>query len=93
MKIFITDGSPASFYTAVFDAFREKDCVITSTPQVQLSFDSEVVHVSGDSLKYDRVMRGIAKYDKGANRQIVLALRSCDTLKEQTAFEYIKKLM
>ena len=93
MKIFITDGTPSTFFTAVFDAFREKECVITSDRQVQLSFDSEVIRVGCDEQKCERVRNGIAKYDRLAEEEIALALRSCDPLKEQTAFEYIRKLM
>lgn len=93
MKIFITDGTPAAFFTAVFDAFRENECVITSDDKVQLSFDSEVIRVCCDEEKCERVRKGIAKYDTFAEEEILLALRSCDPLKEQTAFEYIKKLM
>ena len=93
MKIFITDGSAASFFTAVFDAFNIKECVITSDENVQLAFDSEVVRVVYDAEKCDRVRKGIAKYDKYAEDDILLCLRSCDPLKEQTAFEYIKALM
>ena len=93
MKIFITDGTPSTFFTAVFDAFREKECVITSDRQVQLSFDSEVIRVGCDEQKCERVRNGLAKYDRLAEEEIALALRSCDPLKEQTAFEYIRKLM
>ena len=93
MKIFITYGTPSTFFTAVFDAFREKECVITSDRQVQLSFDSEVIRVGCDEQKCERVRNGIAKYDRLAEEEIALALRSCDPLKEQTAFEYIRKLM
>lgn len=93
MRILITDGTPAAFFTAVFDAFREKECLITSDTQVQLSIDSEVVRVQSDEEKCERVRKGIAKYDRNAEDQIVLALRSCDPLKEQITFEYIKKIM
>lgn len=93
MKIFITNGTPAAFFTAVFDAFPEKECVITSDTLVQLSFDSEVIRVEYDGEKCERVRKGIAKYDRLAEEQIAMALRSCDPLKEQIAFEYIKKLM
>ncbi len=93
MKIFITDGSPAAFFTAVFDAFREKECAITSDDKLQLSFDSEVIRVNADEEKCARVRKGISAYDRYAEEEILLALRSCDPMKEQTAFEYIRKLM
>ena len=92
MKIFITDGSALSFFTAVFDAFKE-DCIITSDKHFQLSLDSEVVTVINDIEKCERVRRGIARYEPYAEEEILLALRSQDTQKEQIAFNYIKKLM
>lgn len=49
MKIFITDGSPEGFFTAVFDAFNQKDANITSDTHVQLALDSEVVRVIPDA--------------------------------------------
>jgi len=77
----------------VFDAFREKQCVITSDTNYQLSFDSEVVRVNCDKQKHLRVQRSIEKYDPYAIDDILFALRSCDNAKEQKAFGYIKVLM
>ena len=93
MKIYVTDGTVTCFFTAVFDCFREKDCVITSDPNVQLTIDSEIVRVESNGEKNARVQNAINKYDRNCTDDIVTALRSCDPLKEQTAFEYIKKLM
>ena len=93
MKIFITDGSPEGFFTAVFDAFNQKDATITSDTHVQLALDSEVIRVIPDAGKSGRVLRGIYNCDRYAAEEISLVLRSCDPLKEQIVFEYIKKLM
>ena len=93
MKIFVTDGGSDSFFTAVFEAYKESECVITSDSNVQMSFDSEVVSVDCDLEKCERVQRGIEKYDKNAVDDVLIVLRSCDSLKEQIAFEYIKRLM
>lgn len=93
MKIYITDGDDCSFYTAVFDAFKEKECIITSDENIQLSFDSEVYRVTTDENKCKRVRDGIAKYDRLALEEIAVVLKSCDKLKEQTAFEYVKLIM
>ena len=93
MKIFITDGSSDSFFTAVFDAYRESECVITSCEDVQLGFDSEILRVKYDTEKCERVQRGIAGCDGGAINDVLLVLRSGNSLKEQIAFEYVKKLM
>ena len=59
MKIFITDGSSDSFFTAFFDAYSEKDCIITSCENVQPRFDSVVVRTESDGEKCERVKRGI----------------------------------
>lgn len=93
MKIFITDGSSDSFFTAVFEAYREKECVITSCEDVQLSFDSEIVRVEYDEVECGRVQRGILRRDGGAIDDILLVLRSGESLKEQIAFDYIKRLL
>lgn len=93
MKIFICENTIEGFFTAVFDAFREKGCVITSDNSIQLSLDSEIIRVKNDSKKAERVKNGITKYDKVAVNDIFLVLKSYDSLKEQTAFLYIKKLM
>lgn len=93
MKIFVLDGSPEAFFTAVFDAYAEKECLLTSDAQVQLSLDSEIVKIKPDKEKCERVINGLNKYDRSAENDILLVLRSCDPLKEQISFRYIKKLM
>ncbi len=93
MKIFITDGGSYSFFTAVFDAYRERECIITSDENVQMSFDSEIVRVETNYNKCARVQKKLLKYDSSAVDDILTVLRSCDSLKEQTAFDYIKRLM
>ena len=93
MKTFITDGSPLSFFTAVFDAYAETECAITSDRNYQLSIDSEVIRVICNEEKCERVRNGIKRYDPYAEEEILLALRSCNPIKEQIAFSYIKKLM
>ncbi len=93
MKIFITDGSADGFYTAVFDAFAEEGAIITSQENRQLSFDTEVISVKTDGEKSGRVKRKLAGLDSYAMGDVDLALRSGDSLREQTAFEYIKLIV
>ena len=93
MKIFITDGTVESFFTAVFDAYTDKNCIITSNSKIQLALDCEITQVNCDMQKVERVRNGLFRYDKRAEEEILLVLRSCDIHKEQIAFEYIKKLM
>ena len=93
MKLFICDGTPDGFFTAVFGAFNISDCIITSNSEVQLSLDSEIVRIEADYTKSERVKTAINRADREALADIAFVLRSCDSLKEQTAFEYIKALM
>lgn len=93
MKIFVTDGGSDSFFTAVFDAYKESDCLITSCEELQMSFDSEIIKVQTQEAKSERVQRGLDKYDRNAVQDVLIVLRSRDRLKEQTAFEYIKRVI
>ena len=90
MKIFICDGKCDSFFSAVFDAYFQTDCIITSDSEVQLALDSQIVKVETDLEKSRRIQRGIQRYDVEGVPDVVSVLRSCDGLKEQIAFEYIK---
>ena len=62
-------------------------------PIFQLSLDSEIVRIEADYTKSERVKTAINRADREALADIAFVLRSCDSLKEQTAFEYIKALM
>lgn len=93
MKIFITDGTSDGFFTAVFDAYKEDDAVITSQENEQLRFDTEIINVATDSQKAMRVRARLDKADRFATGDIDLVLRSNDSLKEQAAFEYIKLII
>lgn len=92
MKIFVCDGTPCGFFTAVFDAYKQSDCVITSNSEIQLQLDSEIIRVACDGEKSLRILRAIEKADAEAPDDILCALRSCDSLKEQIIFGYIKRL-
>lgn len=92
MNIYVCDGSPESFFTAVFDGYKDEGCAITSESDLQISLDSNFINVEPDFEKVKRVTSGISKYDKDAVDDILIALRSCDSNKEQIAFEYIKTI-
>ena len=92
MNIYICDGSPESFFTAVFDGYKDDNCVITSENDLQISLDSNFISVEPDFEKVKRVTDGILKYDKDAIDDILISLRSCDSKKEQIAFGYIKTI-
>lgn len=90
MTYYITDGTADCFYTAVFDAYKDKDCVITSETDVQIGLGCEMKEVRAVPEKAGRVRRRLASYDGRALNDVGLILRSCDPLKEQTAFVYIR---
>ncbi len=93
MKVFITDGTVEAFFTAVFDAYTESNCIISSDRQIQLTLDSQTVCVDSDMQKYQRVLSAVENYDEYAADDLLLALRSCNPQKEQIAFDYIKELL
>lgn len=93
MKIYICQQDAPSFFTAVFDAIRERECVITSDSNIQLSLDSAIVNVGEDEEKCGRVIKGLSGIDRSAVKDVCIVLRSGDRSREQTAFEYIKRLI
>lgn len=93
MTYFLVDGSEDCFYTAVFDAYKNKDCLITSERDVQLGLGFEVFDVVTDENKAARVRAKINALDRGAAEDITLLLKSCNPLKESVAFEYIRLII
>lgn len=93
MTIYLTDGSENSFYTAIFECYADKQGVITSRRDIQLSLDSTVKQIEADDRKAERVKNKIAEYDSAALSDISLALRSCDSNREQATLEYIRLIM
>ena len=55
MTYYLVDGSEENFYTAVFDAYKDNDCIITSERNVQLGLGFEVKDVITDGEKAKRV--------------------------------------
>ncbi|MGN1373033.1 MAG: TIGR03915 family putative DNA repair protein [Candidatus Coproplasma sp.] len=93
MTYYITDGSEDCFYTAVFDAYKDEDCIITSSCDVQLGLGCELKEVIADGQKAERVRRKLNLLDTGALNDVKLMLRSCDALKENIAFVYVKLIV
>ena len=93
MKFFLVDSTESCFYTAVFDAYRERECIITGEKNLQLGFDDKLIEVSADANKAKRVKNRLNEYDPLAADDISLILRSCECVKEQTAFEYVKLIV
>lgn len=93
MKFFLVDGGEDCFYTAVFDAYRQRESIITSERNLQLGFENQVIEIKTDQEKATRVKNRLNQYDPLAADEISLMLRSCEGIKEQTAFEYIKLIV
>lgn len=93
MTYYIVDGTEECFYTAVFDAYNDKECIITSERDLQLGLGYGLKEVITDCTKASRVKNKIAAFDKGAPEDVKLVLKSCDPLKESAAFEYIKLII
>ena len=90
MTYYLVDGTENCFFTAVFDAFKDKDCIITSERDLQIGLGFELKEVFADNGKVQRVKNKLNALDKFCLEDISLILRSCEPLKEQTAFEYVK---
>lgn len=67
--------------------------MITSNIQIQLSLDSEIIPVEENANKCSRVIGRLSEYDQTAVEDIGLVLRCDKEAKEQTAFEYIRRLI
>ncbi|MGN0807135.1 MAG: TIGR03915 family putative DNA repair protein [Candidatus Coproplasma sp.] len=93
MTYYITDGTEDCFYTAVFDAYNDDECIITSYCDVQLGLECAIKEVKTDAQKAERVRRKLNVLDGGALNDVKLLLKSCDPLKENIAFTYVKLIV
>lgn len=93
MTYYLVDGTEDCFYTAVFDAYKEKDLIITSEQDVQLGLGYSLKEVISDREKAERVKRKLNSLDGGATEDVRLILKSCEPLKENVAFDYIKLIL
>ena len=93
MKRYICDGTAHGFFSAVFDAYNCKECVICSNKDVQLDLNTQIVNVRTDEQKAQRVIKKLEEIDKFSVDEISLLLRSCRDDREQTAFEYIRLIV
>lgn len=93
MTYYLVDGSEDCFYTAVFDAYTNKDCIITSERNVQLGLGVDVIEIETDENKANRVRAKLNALDRGAEEDISMLLKSNAALKENAAFEYVKLIV
>ncbi len=92
-KVYFTDGTQESFFTAVFDGYKDDSAYLTSEKNLQLSLGEEWVKVEADGEKVARVLRKLKAIDARAVYDVQLVLRSCERDCEQTAFLYVRELV
>lgn len=93
MNVYSIDGRVDSFFTAVFDAYKDEHAYITAENDVQLSFLDTIKDIEADQDKSERVRTLIDGYDRELVSDIGTLFRSCDTEKYNTAFRYIRELV
>lgn len=92
-KVYFTDGTSESFYTAVFDGYNDGGAYITSEKHLQLSLGETHVYVEPDGEKVARVLNKIKRLDARAVLDIEYVLRHNAADKAQTAFLYVRELV
>ena len=93
MNVYILDGTENMFYSAVFFAYSDADCILSSAKNIQLTLDARIITVEYEEDKCERVKKKIAQYDPKALSDIALILkRGCDT-KAMTALQYIRLIL
>mgnify|MGYP002798625646 FL=1 len=93
MNVYLTDGTPACFYTAVFSACTDKSCIVTPARDFQIPLGAALIEVVTDTEKSARVQKKLRAIDGGAIREISLILRRGCAEREMTALEYIRLLV
>lgn len=92
MNYYLTDGSLIGFYTAAFDAYPDKDAILSRNQELQLSFSDTYRTVPPDEEKANRVCRTLSAYDKRSLGEFDRLLRSYSADREQIAFRYLKMI-
>ena len=92
MNVYVTDGSENCFYTAVFSACTDKDCLVVSR-SFQVPLGAEIVCVQTEEEKSSRVKNKLLRYDRQSLSDVGLILRSCLSCREMTALRYIRRIV
>jgi probable DNA metabolism protein len=93
MKIYITDGTLPSLFTAIFYAIQNPESRITSDSSIQLSLDDQTVVMPTEADKAERVYKKLNAIDSMSLREIELVARCGDSRREQAIFEYVQLLV
>lgn len=92
-NVYITDGSPESFFTAVFDAYKDRDALLTSSKALQTRLDDVFISVVPSAEKSARVVKKLRATDRNCLYEIDCILRTPESDREQAAFDYIRLLI
>lgn len=85
------DGTADGFFTAVFDAYKDKDAFICGKGR-QIAFDETEIPIETDGEKSARVKRKLVLYDRNSLRDVDYILRSDGLDRENAAFLYIRRI-
>lgn len=89
MHIYRFPATRVGFYTAVFDAYADKEAFLSCSDR-QFSLEDTERAVTPDEEKTLRVKRKLKQYDKDSLHDIDYILRSDGKDKENAAFRYIR---
>lgn len=89
--IYFTDGTKEAFLTAFLLAYKDDEAYITSS-QKQLILGQKSVFVAADIARAKKAEERLLEFDRDCMSDLFLLLRSGESAKEQTAYEYLKFL-
>ncbi len=92
-NIYLTDGTAETFFTAVFDAYRDADAFLSPSRALQTALDDRFIPVLPSKEKSARVVKKIRSIDKNCLYDLDCALRTPAEDRERAAFAYIRLLI
>lgn len=93
MNYYRIESSPTAFYSAVFDAYADKEAYLTSECVLQASFCDQVRSLPSSPEKALRVKNKLLRVDKESIFEIERLLRHKRTDREQLAFLYVREIV
>ena len=91
--VYLTDGSKAGFFTAVFEGYSDENAYLTANRDFQPRLFDTFVEVKTDEEKAKRVLKKLYSLSLQGAKEVDGVLRSEEEEKEQTAFSYVKLLV
>ena len=92
-NIYLTDGTAETFFTAVFDAYRDADAFLSPSRALQTALEDRFIPVLPSKEKSARVVKKIRSIDKNCLYDLDCALRTPAEDRERAAFAYIRLLI